>query len=136
MGIHALADTVHQLRTLPGNDFRHWHVAQGFADVRVGDLVELSGSGGLIAETLVEFQRILDAPADKGINGEAALVGRKHFNILDIKADILLVELFDLLNQGNLEVESGLILARRIIHLFGFADLKHQGLFVLTNDEE
>ena len=90
---------------------------------RIGD--------ALIAHALEEHQRIDDAIAREGIDHEPLLVGGDNLLRGGVDAEHALVEIFDVLDEGDLVVEP------RVLDLaLGLAEFEHKRLLGLFDREQ
>ena len=104
----------------------------GVARFGAENVVETGLGAALVAEFLKEQERIDDGPAGVGVDDDVGLVLRRHLGGASVPFEDAAVEGVDLVEEGDLELESGS--GHRIPDQF--AELGHDDLFGFLDGED
>ena len=101
-------DLLHQLGPVVAHHFEEAGIRQHRAHRRRQERVEALIAALHGANTLVEAHRIDDAIAGEGVDHQTLLVRRDQLLRIEVEIENALVEIFDVLDQRDLEIEARL----------------------------
>ena len=131
-GIHLFTDRAGDVVPLAGQDRGECFATESPTNRRVDDGLKPSARAKLVANCLVEQQRVFDLVAGVSIHLKAFLVGQDHlFGILRDQAENTLFVIDDVLDERQLEGEP-----RLLDGPFRLAELEHQRLLRLVDGEK
>ena len=130
-----IANTAHQDCAVRRQDGvgRHLIRTQNLSDLRVQDTFQtiLGRPDAANAYRLAELLKVCDPVTCEGVNHQTAIIGRCHLDLLRVQRQNTVIIANDLLDQRDLERQTGFFLDR-----FDLAELKDQCLFAFIHDED
>src|SRR5829696_285629 len=133
--VHVLLDAVHQVAALGAHDRVARGVGENVAHRGVDEAAEPLVCDRNRADGLEELQRVRDPVAREGVDLEVLPVGREDGLDRQVEIEDALLERHHVLDERPFKIEAGRVLAGLVRDRADAAELQHQGLLRLADDE-